>query len=478
MKTPFNDPTQPVPFGQGMQISLNNYYDLLKANAGNLGANEFVQLKLAADIVDISAKKNKDGGYEWNSYYNLLTRSDVGIDPGPISGSVLANVAHFSALYGNFLNQLSRYVVIRQLSKEDQQALADLNKELGGIKDKLKALIKQDRQDWNDYCAANQFNPADTVRYVQWAQTLGNGNDIRDLLSTQAEKEFSVIQIINRKYANAGDQEIMDAMVKYKSNAMQMCYPFLFDYQYSSLITLDYLLSLLPTATGQFDFRYVYGFNLDLPTIRGTAAGAIDASYDRTTDDSSSITTDWSASGSVGYLFLSVNASASEHTKITEDFKTATGIHLISKAAFRLNINYAPWFDANLFNSHYITENPKDFLEFFGPKGSLLYYPTALILVRGFSAEFTNSQAWTYDYEHNFQASVGGGFNIFGINFGGSSSYGSHVTGHKVDQSNTSLKISDDENTIRFVGYAVKKNTDLSAVLTKSFKSQFKFASV
>jgi len=89
----------------------------------------------------------------------------------------------------------------------------------------------------------------------------------------------------------------------------------------------------------------------------------------------------------------------------------------------------------------------------------LLYYPSKLILIRGFNISFISSQNWTYDYKKRFSASGGGGFSAFGVGFGGSASYSSNVKEHKVDSSGTTLTISDDENTIRFVGYAVKKNT-------------------
>ena len=74
-------PVQDVTFGQGLQISLNNYYDLLKTNAATLGVDEFLQFKLVADPVSISTKKFADGGYPWFSQYNLLRRSDMSIVP-------------------------------------------------------------------------------------------------------------------------------------------------------------------------------------------------------------------------------------------------------------------------------------------------------------------------------------------------------------------------------------------------------------
>jgi hypothetical protein len=49
---------------------------------------------------------------------------------------------------------------------------------------------------------------------------------------------------------------------------MQMCFPTIPDYQYPTMLTLQYLLSLPPVPTGQFDVRYFYTFNMDIQTIK------------------------------------------------------------------------------------------------------------------------------------------------------------------------------------------------------------------
>jgi hypothetical protein len=116
-----------------------------------------------------------------------------------------------------------------------------------------------------------------------------------------------------------------------------------------------------------------------------------------------------------------------------------------------------------LFQHKRITANAKEFAEFFGSQGSLRFYPTHIILVRGFSSAFESSQKWTYDYVHNFSASAGGGFSVFGINFGSSETYSSHEEQHNIDQSNTKLTFADGDSTLRFVGYVVQRNTVLDS---------------
>ena len=54
-----------------------------------------------------------------------------------------------------------------------------------------------------------------------------------------------------------------------------------------------------------------------------------------------------------------------------------------------------------------ISYDPALVKNFFGQKETLLYYPTALIVIRGFRVEFKNSQEWTYDYKRSFSAEYG-----------------------------------------------------------------------
>jgi len=468
-----NSPVLPVPFGDAMKISLNNYYDVLKQNIGGLGASEFLQLKSVADIVDISKTKNDDDGYEWYSYYNMLNRADLEIEPVSVSGEAMVGVAKISDIYGRFLAKLSQFVLRKELSTDDQRKKNDLDVEIESIRTQMNNLSNQDLVNWKNYCELRGINPADTGRYNQWAEIYGHADKLSNLLDQLTEKNFDIIQIVSKTYSDPDDQDIVDALVSYKRSAMKMCYPTTPDYLYlPTRINLQYLSTLPILSTALYDARYYFTFNMDPMTIKTTGAGAINAAFSHNTSESNSIITDWSASGSLGYFFIKVNASASEHQAISQDFSTATEINLLSKAAFRVQINYGPWFNAALFDSKYIKENPGSFMEFFGANGSLLYYPTSLVMVRGFSVEFKNTQSWTYDYQRSFSASAGGGFNIFGINFGGSHSYSENTKEHKIDVESTSLKISDDEDTIRFMGYAVAKNKLLTETMNERFPFQ------
>ena len=470
-------PVQPVSFGEAMQISVKNYYDLLKENASSLEANEFLQLKLAADIVDITDKTNDDKGYEWYSYYNLLNRADLGIESQPLSNdSVQVSTAKFSSIYGEFLGTLSRFVLVNALTPEEKQRKAELEVDLDSVIRDLGTLADADYAAWKQHCVIYNADPADSVTYTIWAKTFGHSDKIAELLDIQTQTLFDIAQILDKKYSTKEDQDIVEAYVAFRQLNMKLCYPIMADYRYLPRIkiSLEYLASLYPPVkSGLFDARYVYGFDLDLHTIKTTGTGSFKTSYSKATQDSTTIVKDWGTSVNVSYAFISVKATASEHTAISEDFRKATSILLKSKASFRVGINHGPWFNANLFKASYIKKHPEMFEKFFGKQGSLLYYPSALILVRGFSAEFTSSSQWSYDYNHSFNASVGGGFSIFGINFGASGSYGSDTKEHKIDQTATVLTVADDDTTLRFVGYAVKKNTIITNAMYERFKSLF-----
>lgn len=463
-------PVREVSFGEGMKISLNNYYDILKEQAGGLGAQEFLQLKLVADSLDITPNV-QEGSYKWFSYYNMLRRSDLAIAPEPVSGTILTGAIELHDVYGKFLRRLRSLVVTKELSQEDQLKVNALDLEIDRNKQIAKELFKKDKQDWKEYCEIMGTKTGDIAAWVQWSSNYGQMREIQELVRKNSIKIFERKTILNKTYPDPDDQEIVDADIKFDDPMMRLCYPIHPDFEYSTPLTLEYLATLAHASTGLFDDRLVITWDKTLEFIKTANAGILHGEFSRTTSESSSISTDWSASGSVGFFFISVNASASEHTSIQEDFKKSTKITLDAKASLRININYGPWFKPNLFEHKRVKENPEMFAEFFGDTGLLLYYPTALVLVRGFGITFDSSQNWSFDYNRKFSASAGGGFNVFGINFGGSQSYGKEVTEHKVDQTGTSLKISDDEKTLRFVGYVVKKNNVLQHTLLTNVKN-------
>lgn len=466
-----SSPIRDITFGEALKVSLDNYYDLLKAQVGSLKADEFLQLKLVADTIDISPKKKaSEGGYTWFTYYNLLNRSDRAIQPVPISGEIQVGLESLAAVYGKFLRRLRKYVVAKILSPADEFALADIEKTIQALKGEADQLFLNDRVRWEKVAPAMGFSVGDMTAYLQWSNSHGSIRLIEEKNDLIRKATFDKKTILDKKYPTPDDKEVIDAEFDYDNPLVRLRYPIWPDYTYPNgdFFSPTYLAQLGLGSTGLFDDRYVASFDKTLETIKGAGSGKFAGELDKSTTTSSSITTDWGASASGGYYFIHANASTSEHQQIQEDFKKGQKLKLGAESATRINIGFPAWFKPNLFTHQHVLKNPKDFDEFFGLKGSLLYYPTALIVIRGFRAEFTSSQAWTYDYEKRFNASGGGGFNCCGISFGGSASYSSTVKEHQVDRSGTTLTFSDDVETIRFVGYAVKKNDVLSKAITVS----------
>ncbi|MGV1957776.1 hypothetical protein ACQZ5G_14825 [Agrobacterium sp. 22-214-1] len=465
-------PVREVDFGTALKISLDNYYDLLKTTIGGLGAQEFLQLKLVADTVDISDKPWDQQGYRWFSYYAIDWRADLQIEPEPVSGTVLTGAERLSSTYGKFLQVLQKYAVLRDLTPAEQIQVADYDKTIASLKDDALELSYIDREKWAIYCQRTGTSLGDRAHYLQWSNSYGNIRRIQELINDIKITTFRKKQILDRKYKDPADREIVEAVFDFENPLQRLRYPTYPDYVYAEGASFSptYLASLPPGSTAIFDDRYVVNPDKTLGTIKTTSAGAFNGKLSSATAESHSITTDWSAGGSASYGFIRVSASTSEHTSIQTDFRKGKEIEIRAKAAFRVNLIYPAWFKPTLFDSKRVTENITDFAEFFGPDGSLLYYPTAMVLIRGFAVKFESTQKWQYNYERKFSASGGGGFNAFGVNFGAKGNYSSHETEHKVDQSNTSLEISDGEETLRFVGYVVKKTDVMAATLGKILK--------
>lgn len=468
------DPVQNVPINTALSVSLNNYYDILKNQIGGLGSNEFLQLKLVADPVDISA-----ADYPWFSYYNLLIRSDLAVDPTPLSTVVMTSAARLSDLYRDFLRLLRNYVVIGVLSSDDQTTLNTIDSDEDNLRTTILQYVALDRQNWKTYADIMGLQPGDNSAYLSWVTSNGHLGQIQQAAQQIVNLEFQRRTILNKQFPNPSDQEIVDTENLYYSLSMRLDYPYYTDSTYlPEKLTLQYLSQLSLASNGapnaQFDNRLALAWDQSLQFVQTTGAGSFVASMDRNTQNSSSISTDWNASASVGFAFISANASASEQKQIQEDFSKLTALSIEGASAFKLQINYPEWFKPNLFSNQRVLENPAAFTKFLGPQGSLLYYPTHLVLVRGFKSEFKSSQNWTFDYHDRYSASGGGGFNCFGISFGSSASYTNDVKQHSVDQAGTKLTIKDDPNTIRFVGYCLHKNDALLNRVSQSAQSSLK----
>lgn len=450
------NPIQDVPFGTALKISLDHYYDILRANVGNLGSEEYLQLKLVADAVDIS-----EGRYPWFSYYSLLRRSDQAIDPTPVTGTLAAAATELAADYERFLRKLRGYVVKATLSADDERELAARDLELDRLRRKMLDMSREDRATWREFAEQMGYSVGDTTAYLQWAAMNGHLREIEEAMRRMRDLQFEKKTILDKQYPDPADREVVDAEIDFESPGMRLRYPIHpdFDYPNGEQFNLVYLASLPLGSSALFDDRRVVTWDKTLAWMKSENAGGFDAKLSSSSSESKSIETDWRASARGRYSFVRARASASEHQKITEDFSKATAIDLSAQATYRVEIRYPKWFRPSLFKHPRVRQNIHDFEPFFGPKGSLLYHPRFLVFVRGFKASFTSSQNWSYDYQRRYSASAGGGFSVFGIGFGASGSYTRETKEHKVASGGTTLTFEDDNATVRFVGYVVKRES-------------------
>lgn len=452
---------QQITLGQAVNLTLDNYYDLVKAKVGNLGADEYLQLKISCDAIDISDQVN-EGGYKFFSYYNLLQRADLTIDNGPISGELLTNVAKLSDVYGEFLDTLLTLVKFKPLTQAQQDEIEKINLAIGANKDKAMQLLAKEQKDWADYCKIKGVNPADVLHYEQWTIKFGQSREINDLFNDNDKKRIKKKKILDSILEDPADQTIIDAVSDFESPSFYLRYPVFPDYEYlPTVLSLPYLKQLPSGSSSLFDDRRAIGIDKTLNFVKTSNDGRFSATLDNTTNESNTIETSWSASTSVRKFIFSVKIDASETTKIQEEFNNVTGLTLKSESTITIGINYGAWFKPSLFSHPKILQSPTLFQKFFGKNGTLRYYATKFVVIRGFSTIFKNTNDWTYDYERNFSVGGGSGFSIFGLNFGLSGNYSQHIKNHKFIKNGTDLTITDDPETVRFIGYVVRKNTIL-----------------
>jgi len=471
-----SDQVRQITLNNALQISLDNYYDLLKDQSGGLGAQEFLQLKLVADGVDISDKVKEgteEQSYIWFSYRNLRNRSDLNIIPSQVDTTVYTGAVQLTDVYGKFLSRLSALAVAVDLSADDQLAITGYNAQIDHNNGAIQDLRAKDNKEWIQYCNDTGTDQKDPFAKVNW-RSAGNGESraIADLNADNFVQDKKIKTIRLKQYPDPDDRAIILAEQEFDKPEMQLCYPTQPDYLFlPTVISLGYLAGLEHADSSVFESRRVITWDKTLGYIKTANQGTFTAKLYDQTQSSSSITTDWGNQGQVSYWCFSVKTDIESHESIQEEFNTATELDLKANATIRVNITYGSWFKPELFVHKHVKENLDLFKEFFGTKGSLLYYPTALILVRGFGITFKNSQEWKYDYEKKFSISGSGGFNIFGIDFGGGSNYGQHWSQHTVHKAGTELTISDDDSSLRFVGYVVKKNDFVINSLITHFNS-------
>jgi hypothetical protein len=285
----YKSPVEQISLGSAVQITLDNYYDLLKEQSGNLSAKEYLQLKISCDALDISESVDM-GSYKFFSYYNMLQRCDLTVDPTPVNGELLSSAIKLTELYGRFLNKLIALVEFKPLTKEQQAEIENINNAIEKNKEFASALIDKEQQNWKKYCQVKGVNPADVLHYNQWAKNFGQVIQIRELFDDNNKKRIKKKKILDSILNDPGDQIIIDAVNDFENPSMYLRYPVFPDYEYvPTILSLPYLSQLPHGTTALFDDRRVVGFDRTLAFIKTAKAGSINAELSKEIKESKTI---------------------------------------------------------------------------------------------------------------------------------------------------------------------------------------------
>jgi hypothetical protein len=450
-----------ISIGTAYQITIDNFYDLIKRQTGNWQTDSLFQLKLISQTIDVSDK------YPCYSYENLRQKADLQIENAPIVGNLSTGATQFTRVWGDFLYDLYKCVPKPNLSSEDVQKLNELHSDVIKLQEEILKLQKLEKQNWSEYCAVTGISEDNMEAFFNFhMSSQGQAQEINGRY-LKIDDDWGLINSIEISGTTQSDKDIITAWNNYSNVRFRQLLP-----KWPSKITFDELNALIQQASARFSFELAFPFDKSINTIKTEAANSLLGSFTSQTQNTTTITTDWGGSSSVSFPLVKINNNVGDSTSIQDEFNKVTGVEITSKSLMQIGISYAAWFDASLFKSEYVTKYPNKFFKYFEPNGSLLYYPISLVVMRGVSLTFTSSQNWTYDYHKKFSASVGGGFSVFGISFGGSANYQNDVKEHKFEASGTKLTISDDENTIRLLGYEIAHNHEIQNKIINS-KTRF-----
>ena len=441
-------------------LTLDHFYSLVKPQLGNLTANQYIQLQASAVPFDGSLD------YPWFSMGNLNYFFDTRLDPTPVADNLAMIMgARLSREYGNFLSDALSLVEAKELDDEIQQKIDRLEVEIQNLEEKISAKGALRWRNWVSYCENTMKSPADTVLFEHWSQGQALTSQIYQLEQDAHKKVAFWTALRDRSYGTPEQREIAETFAAHISAGSRMRYPKFEDDLYgdeAKKFSVPYFAGLPDSDSGLYANRQIMTTTSSLTNIVSSGIGSISSKIAKFSSAKESIQEDWSANIGGGWGPFSVSANVSSHTAIQEDFSHTEEISVETRATMALPINASPWFNPGLFNNAIIRDNKDVFGRYLGPKGSLLYYPTHMIVARGMKLTFHSKQDWQYDYERDFKTGGGGSASFFGVSFGGSAKYSKHEKRQLVERRGHDLVLDDGEANIRIIGFIAVKNEVLS----------------
>lgn len=459
-------------------MTLDHFYSIIKAQAGNMEENSKFQLQATAMPLAISSKD------QWFSLGILTRFADVGVADGAVSDTATkVNSAHrVSQEFLSLLGVAMSLVQTKTLPGDVQTKIDNYTLEISNLDEKKTALQGRFQQDWQAYATATMKNPADLLAFTHWSAGYPHAAELATLFQDQARAVAMSEALSQKQYADPSHAEIADLYTKATSPAVRMHYPkypdSLFSDDDKKKLNPVYLAGLSDNMSPIFDNSYTVTFNMPVSAIETVSQGGLQSTLSKTDIDNMTRDSSWSVSGSGGgFLGIGkVSGDASDTTKIKEDFSHVQTISVETKGLVAIPFTFGEWFDAGVLDGNaLIRTNPKLFQRYLGQGGSLLYYPTHLIVARGLKLTFQSSQDWQYDYENHWKAGGGGSGSFFGISWGTSASKQVDETQHKVQKRGHDLVLDDGENSLRVMGYIVKGAKPLDDI--SGFSAKVAFAS-
>ena len=432
------------------------FYELVKGQVkSDMKAEQYIQLQTIAEPLDFS--KN----YCWFSYFTYLNKVDQIIKPEPLSDQFSVTDRTLAREYERFVETALQLVEAIELPPEVVSEINAKVVRLDNIKKEVRRLVREEADAWKEYAELRGIPSGDLSQYLQWSNRYGNANDIDAQGKALADTYGTLERLRRRQYSDVDQREIKEAWDKLISVGARIRYPRRPDDEYpdGSKFSLPYLASLATGDTALFADRPVIFPDMSFDTIAGGPLGHFSAGINESSTAKESMSVDWSgsASGSYGWFSASVNASSS--TMIEEEFSHTIDVMLGCKACMIVPVQPPSWFNSNLFENQLILKNKRTFERFLGAKGTLLYYPKALVVMRGFNVIFKSTNIWKYDYVRDFSVGGSGSVRLFGIGLGGGYKRHEHQEKHTVEQNGDELRFSDGDSSLRVLGYIVQKNT-------------------
>lgn len=438
-------------------LTLDHFYSLVKKQVGQLTANQYLQIQATAVPFDMS------NDYKWFSYGNIARYGDLTISPVPVSNLLTANPsALLSREFYLFMSDLLSLIEAKELDQATVAQIDKLQTDNLNLKSHENALLVKRFADWAIYADATMTPRGDLVAFQHWLDGQASSTEITNTEREIARNEALINALRMRRYADATQQQVVDAFARFTSPASRMRFPRYDDRTYGdeqAKFNAVYFARLSDNDSSLFANRQITTVPVSLDTIIKGTIGNFSDNVAKRSVANSSIVTDWHASGSVGYGPFSFRADARSHKEITDDFTATQSITVGAKSLQALQLDTSAWFSPDLFRHPLLPTHRKLFDRYLGEKGTLLYYPTHVIIARGFRIEFHSSQDWKHDYKSDFSASGSASISVFGIGFGGGGGYSQSVHEQTVEQRGHDLIFDDGEN-VRVIGYNVAKNVD------------------